>query len=145
MIYYNNIILCYRRRSDNEVQQLRLLTPASGVRRTVLEPADLQQRSVRRRLPQLRTFRDRRRQRVRSAVQTPPEREAAQRAKQWRHHRQQQLVDELAEQVGPERQQQPEQQPVEQRLVRELQERGDLRVGERGQVFGQQVRAADET
>jgi len=111
----------------------------------VLEPAHLQQRAVRRRHTQLRNFRDRL-QWVQSAVQTPPERETAQRAEQRRrrrHHRQRQPVDGLVEQVGAERQQQP-QQPVEQRLVRELEERGDLRVGERGQVLGQQVRAADE-
>jgi len=151
--YHNNILICaligfdvYR--SDNEVEQLRVLTPAGGVRRTVLEPADLQQRAVRRRHTQLRNFRDRL-QRVQSSVQTPPERETAQRAEQrrwwWRrHYRQQQPVDGLVEQVGAERKQQP-QQPVEQRLVRELEERGDLRVGERGQVLGQQVRATDET
>jgi len=152
--YHNNILITCAligffdvSRSDNEVEQLRVFTPASGVRRTVLEPADLQQRAVRRRHTQLRNFRDRL-QRVQSAAQTPPERETAQRAKQRRqrrrHHRQQQPVDGLVEQVGAERQQQP-QQPVEQRLVRELEERGDLRVGERGQVLGQQVRAADET
>jgi len=99
----------FRCRSDNEIEQLRVLTPASGVRRTVLEPADLQQRAVRRRHTQLRNFRDRL-QRVRSAVQTPSERETAQRTKQWRrrrHDRQQQPVEWLVEQVGAERQQQP--------------------------------------
>jgi len=98
-------------RSDNEVEQLRVLTPASGVRRTVLEPADLQQRAVRRRHTQLRNFRDRL-QRVRSAVQIPPERETTQCAKRCRrrrrHRRQRwQPVDGFVEQVGAERQQQP--------------------------------------
>lgn len=78
--------------------------PAStdGVRRTVHLPTDLQQRALRRRHPdkQLRTVRD---QQLRS-VQAP-EREAAQRAQRNR----QQFVDELAEQVGHEREQQSKQ------------------------------------
>lgn len=98
------------------------------------KPADLQQRAVRRRhTDELRTVRD---QRLRS-VQAP-EREAAQCAQRGR----QQFVDGLAAQVRHEWEQ-PEQ-PVEQRFVRELQERRDIRVGERGQVFGQQVRGTDE-
>lgn len=126
-------------------------SPTSGVRGAVHGPADLQQRAVRgggrrRRAGQLRAVRGhrwrRRRRRVRLGNAEARERgETSQRA--GRRRRGRDVRGRLAVDQERAERQHPEQ-PVQQRLVRELAQRRGLRVGERGQVLGQQVRRADQ-
>lgn len=112
--------------------------PASGVRGAVHGPADLQQRAVRgrRRARQLRAVRG-----TAEALDRGETSQCTRRRRRWRRGPLRRRV--AVDQVRAERQQ--HEQPVQQRLVRELAERRDLRVGKRGQVLGQQVRRADET